>query len=706
MFVNDIFKKKQLNEGGFDIPEIPRAPQPKPAPNKDKTVDEAGPFTYGAKKPRKGSVADLAAQKRKEQERGRQPVEPRDQMAGTAKVTKDVAEGRGNIESLRTELMGEYLNIYYNALDGHNMTDHIINLQDVYGRVKRSRDPVLQQTYNLLMDHAEESIDVQASAALKAIRILGDEPNYTPPPRPPMSPEDSARADAFVNQFLAALVSNGIKTHPDWQKNNDKGVAEGTQVLKLNDYDQWSNKVDAQGAVKHVQKNRTFVVAQSWNGETIGEFDTRSNQGWVMSHSEQNLAEDAASKIVSKMIPGGASVFNAADAVRRYRSGDKVGAAIAAGGVVPITAIPAAAADLARDKYYTGSWLPSDEQRDLANLNRQVADMDKKNWTKLPDGSERSPDGQTIRGTVTKLSAEPQSKPVPGSMKPDSAELPSKSYPDDAQSVKEGSDNIEQIKAKIQELEAEQEENEYGSFAYDSVDAELQFLYGKLDKIKKQGLAEGSAQEKLYKRHQELRKKSGLPDPDYYKELKASYDLPDEQRYAKQKEIKQKYKVTNEEVPAPNVVQRADQTNTDDLDQLSKQMRATVPKTRVDTTKWTDEQRFLQDKKVGKFLGSSFDEWKQQQNRTTQSAMPTNEDREKYIEELQRAGYEIVTERRMTCPECGGAAYEDQMLAEKQDACYHKVKSRYKVWPSAYASGALVRCRKKGAKNWGNKSKK
>ena len=48
---------------------------------------------------------------------------------------------------------------------------------------------------------------------------------------------------------------------------------------------------------------------------------------------------------------------------------------------------------------------------------------------------------------------------------------------------------------------------------------------------------------------------------------------------------------------------------------------------------------------------------------------------------------------------------EFDILAEKQDACYHKVKSRYKVWPSAYASGALVQCRKKGAKNWGNKSK-
>ena len=38
----------------------------------------------------------------------------------------------------------------------------------------------------------------------------------------------------------------------------------------------------------------------------------------------------------------------------------------------------------------------------------------------------------------------------------------------------------------------------------------------------------------------------------------------------------------------------------------------------------------------------------------------------------------------------------------KKDACYYKVKSRYKTWPSAYASGALVKCRKVGAKNWGN----
>ena len=47
----------------------------------------------------------------------------------------------------------------------------------------------------------------------------------------------------------------------------------------------------------------------------------------------------------------------------------------------------------------------------------------------------------------------------------------------------------------------------------------------------------------------------------------------------------------------------------------------------------------------------------------------------------------------------------DEKAGEK-DACYHKVKSRYKVWPSAYASGALSKCRKVGAKNWGNSKKK
>ena len=55
-------------------------------------------------------------------------------------------------------------------------------------------------------------------------------------------------------------------------------------------------------------------------------------------------------------------------------------------------------------------------------------------------------------------------------------------------------------------------------------------------------------------------------------------------------------------------------------------------------------------------------------------------------------------------------------LKKEKDACYTKVKARYTrknpktgkkgTWPSDYGSGALVRCRKVGAKNWGNSVKK
>jgi hypothetical protein len=43
-------------------------------------------------------------------------------------------------------------------------------------------------------------------------------------------------------------------------------------------------------------------------------------------------------------------------------------------------------------------------------------------------------------------------------------------------------------------------------------------------------------------------------------------------------------------------------------------------------------------------------------------------------------------------------------IREEKDACYYKVKAKASVWPSAYASGRVVQCRKKGAENYGNKS--
>ena len=45
--------------------------------------------------------------------------------------------------------------------------------------------------------------------------------------------------------------------------------------------------------------------------------------------------------------------------------------------------------------------------------------------------------------------------------------------------------------------------------------------------------------------------------------------------------------------------------------------------------------------------------------------------------------------RKMKRMSSGGKA------GTKKDACYRKVKASYKVFPSAYASGAIAKCRKK-----------
>ena len=70
-----------------------------------------------------------------------------------------------------------------------------------------------------------------------------------------------------------------------------------------------------------------------------------------------------------------------------------------------------------------------------------------------------------------------------------------------------------------------------------------------------------------------------------------------------------------------------------------------------------------------------------------------NEPKQKYRSETGTI-YDIISEVKDKKSKGSGS----------KDACYHKVKSRYSVWPSAYASGALVKCRKVGAANWGNKS--
>lgn len=54
--------------------------------------------------------------------------------------------------------------------------------------------------------------------------------------------------------------------------------------------------------------------------------------------------------------------------------------------------------------------------------------------------------------------------------------------------------------------------------------------------------------------------------------------------------------------------------------------------------------------------------------------------------ELKKKGYGHTKPKKM---KAGGTV---------KDACYKKVKASYKVFPSAYASGAIAKCRKKKGK--------
>jgi len=69
---------------------------------------------------------------------------------------------------------------------------------------------------------------------------------------------------------------------------------------------------------------------------------------------------------------------------------------------------------------------------------------------------------------------------------------------------------------------------------------------------------------------------------------------------------------------------------------------------------------------------------------------------------------DVAVSKIFKAKEGGGGRQKEDLLRSpipKKDACYTKVASRYKGGNSAYRSGAMVKCRKVGAANWGNKSK-
>ena len=112
-----------------------------------------------------------------------------------------------------------------------------------------------------------------------------------------------------------------------------------------------------------------------------------------------------------------------------------------------------------------------------------------------------------------------------------------------------------------------------------------------------------------------------------------------------------------------------------------------------DNTKPDPEETAKKKARLEKKRGMKLDDHPEYK---TEAADPRDEASMKVFQKLQKA---VDQKKKVKTEEV-----VNEKAGEK-DACYHKVKSRYSVWPSAYASGALVKCRKKGAANWGNSKK-
>ena len=205
-----------------------------------------------------------------------------------AEIAQDPVYGQ-DPKTLREYVMRELLIIYYNTVEGEDMTDHIAyNLGDFFNAVRKSKDPVLKKSYSGIREYADADIDLQDSAALKSIRLLVGDPKYTPPPRPPMSANDQAWVNNFVNRFTIELVSRGISTNPPPDPNKNK-LAEfdpgpdGFGPFKVyyeQDYfrGQFPTFEEAKGEVDFLRDADPKSATHNWRivdgtGQTVWEYD-------------------------------------------------------------------------------------------------------------------------------------------------------------------------------------------------------------------------------------------------------------------------------------------------------------------------------------------------------------------------------------------------------------------------------------------------
>jgi len=211
-------------------------------------------------------------------------------------------------------------------------------------------------------------------------------------------------------------------------------------------------------------------------------------------------------KVAGKVIPGVGAAASAADAVSRARKGDYVGAAISGAGAVPILSIPAMAVQAGRDKMRTGQWFPDEEPTNEDDTIATTAH------------SQRIL--RKLRGLYPQARSDIEALllHLDNALSQDREDIGRLDYENDQEDAA-----IDRLDHEVDTLQRITKANrvkevinpalsfeEYSPFMKEIRPIKLKIKQPKM-----------TAQEKLYKQHQELRKKSGLPDPDHYKKLAA-----------------------------------------------------------------------------------------------------------------------------------------------------------------------------------------
>ena len=580
---------------------------PKGVPVRERDIEEAGPFSYGAKKPRKGSVADLAAKKRKEQEKDKQPVEPKDHRVGVARVIKDVTEGGFDIPEIPRAPQPRPVpkDTKVNETDEDNQTKQIA--KDI--------EYIKKQGYGKFLGKI---------AIPKILKLIRDEQRDWEDDDLPES--DHHLEDENMNKF------NG-------EYDDEAGMAHTNLITIARAADDLLDTIDDNENLPEWVQEKIAKV----EGMLVSVWDYLKSQEAQgidprIMETYARLAEDW--QKVNKRDKTDGMSRKAVKAYRRENPGSKLKTAV--------TTKPS--------KLKKGSKASKRRKSFCARMKGMKKSRASAKTKRNPD----SPINKALRRWNCESVEDMQQLVMIAEQKVATARVEAKLRENLNKWFKEkwvrfGPDG------KIR--------GECGG-RDDSEGKPKCLPASKAHALGKKGRASAGAR----KRREDPNPERSGPAINVATKKKTDESQLAEKCWDTHKQVGMKKKGSR---MVPNC----------------------VPKESVAEGYWQDALKKAEAGRAAR-KGKPFEK------------NPASHDKQGvYKGDKDLAGNPVpkrkkrgVAEGHQMCPECGGKMYPETMINEKKDACYYKVKSRYKVWPSAYASGALVKCRKKGAKNWGSKS--